>query len=108
MLENNLENAEIPEALIVYTGARATRNWESYDRIVEDLQDARTNSEPLLSHLKAIEQLLQGNPTAADVAKAKDTFMKANWRCIDVQRSLMEVEAEFTFLAADFAQHEKE
>ena len=38
MLENNLENAEIPEELIVYGGTgKAARNWECYDKIVETL-----------------------------------------------------------------------
>jgi urocanate hydratase len=38
MLENNLENAERPEELIVYAGsAKAARDWESFDRIVEAL-----------------------------------------------------------------------
>ena len=38
MLENNLENAERPEELIVYAGsAKAARDWESFDRIVESL-----------------------------------------------------------------------
>ena len=31
MLENNLENAEIPAELIIYGGTgKAARNWESY------------------------------------------------------------------------------
>ena len=39
MLENNLENAERPEELIVYAGsAKAARDWESFDRIVESLK----------------------------------------------------------------------
>jgi urocanate hydratase len=39
MLENNLENAERPEELIVYAGsAKAARDWDSYDRIVEALK----------------------------------------------------------------------
>jgi urocanate hydratase len=39
MLENNLENAEIPEELIVYGGTgKAARNWECYDKIVETLK----------------------------------------------------------------------
>ncbi len=39
MLENNLENAERPEELIVYAGsAKAARDWESFDRIVEALR----------------------------------------------------------------------
>ncbi|RLF44634.1 MAG: urocanate hydratase [Thermoplasmata archaeon] len=39
MLENNLENAEIPEELIVYGGTgKAARDWESYEKIVETLK----------------------------------------------------------------------
>jgi urocanate hydratase len=39
MLENNLENAERPEELIVYAGtAKAARDWDSFDRIVEALR----------------------------------------------------------------------
>jgi urocanate hydratase len=39
MLENNLENAERPEELIVYAGsAKAARDWESFDRIVQALK----------------------------------------------------------------------
>jgi urocanate hydratase len=39
MLENNLENAEIPEDLIIYGGTgKAARNWKCYDAIVESLK----------------------------------------------------------------------
>ena len=39
MLENNLENAEIPEELIIYGGTgKAARNWECYETIVETLK----------------------------------------------------------------------
>ena len=39
MLENNLENAEIPDNLIIYGGTgRAARNWKSYDAIVATLK----------------------------------------------------------------------
>lgn len=39
MLENNLENAEIPEELIIYGGTgKAARNWECYEKIVETLK----------------------------------------------------------------------
>jgi urocanate hydratase len=39
MLENNLEIAERPEELIVYAGsAKAARDWESFDRIVQALR----------------------------------------------------------------------
>jgi len=39
LLENNLENAENPDALVVYMSvAKAARDWESYERIVRALQ----------------------------------------------------------------------
>ena len=39
MLENNLENAELPDQLIVYGGTgKAARNWECYEKIVETLK----------------------------------------------------------------------
>ncbi|KYK34484.1 MAG: urocanate hydratase [Thermoplasmatales archaeon SG8-52-3] len=48
MLENNLENAEIPEELIIYGGTgKAARNWECYDKIVEILKKLK-NDETLV------------------------------------------------------------
>ena len=39
LLENNLENAEDPDALVVYMStAKAARDWESYERIAAVLQ----------------------------------------------------------------------
>ena len=39
VLENNLENAEIPEELIIYGGTgKAARSWECFDAIVETLK----------------------------------------------------------------------
>jgi urocanate hydratase len=40
MLENNLENAELPDELIIYGGTgKAARNWECYEKIVETLKN---------------------------------------------------------------------
>jgi urocanate hydratase len=48
MLENNLENAELPEELIIYGGTgKAARNWECYEKIVETLQSLE-NDETLV------------------------------------------------------------
>ena len=39
MLENNLENAELPEKLIIYGGTgKAARNWKCYDAIIDSLK----------------------------------------------------------------------
>src|SRR5712664_4252645 len=47
--------------------------------------------------------LTEGTPDPAKVAAAKQAFAHANWHCIDVQRALMQVELQFTFLGEDFA-----
>ena len=48
MLENNLENAEIPDQLIIYGGTgKAARNWECYKKIVETLKNLE-NDETLV------------------------------------------------------------
>jgi urocanate hydratase len=40
MLMNNLENAEVPEDLIIYGGTgRAARNWDAYHAIVRELRE---------------------------------------------------------------------
>ncbi|NIV83907.1 MAG: urocanate hydratase, partial [Gemmatimonadetes bacterium] len=40
MLMNNLENAELPEDLIIYGGTgRAARNWDAYHAIVRELRE---------------------------------------------------------------------
>ncbi len=42
LLENNLENAEDPDNLVIYMSiARAARDWNSFDRIVETLTTMR-------------------------------------------------------------------
>jgi len=87
--------------------SRYTARKRSYESIVTNLKEARRNFDPMLSSLKQIQIILENSPDAGQIAAAKDLFMRANWRCLDVQRSLMATEAEFTFLAADFAQNEK-
>jgi urocanate hydratase len=48
MLENNLENAEIPEELIIYGGTgKAARNWNCYNKIIESLKKLE-NDETLI------------------------------------------------------------
>jgi hypothetical protein len=80
-----------------------SKRKKSYDRIIQFMQNAGKDFRPLLEMLKEIQALLEGERSQERVAAAKDLFMRANWRCGDVQRSLMEVEREFEFLAADLA-----
>lgn len=55
MLENNLENAEIPEKLIVYGGTgKAARNWESYHAIVDALKELEEDETLLVQSGKPV------------------------------------------------------
>ena len=55
MLENNLENAEIPEELIVYGGTgKVARNWECYDEIVETLKNLKDDETMLIQSGKPV------------------------------------------------------
>jgi len=55
MLENNLENAEIPEELIIYGGTgKAARNWECYDKIVETLRNLENDETMIVQSGKPV------------------------------------------------------
>jgi len=55
MLENNLENAEIPEELIVYGGTgKAARNWECYEKIVETLKNLENDETMVIQSGKPV------------------------------------------------------
>lgn len=55
MLENNLENAEIPEKLIVYGGSgKAARNWDCYRKIVECLKEIEEDETLLVQSGKPV------------------------------------------------------
>jgi hypothetical protein len=74
----------------------------SYDAINRDMQEARMNFMPFVDELTSIKALLEGERDPKSIAQAKDLFMRANWHCLDVQRALMQIEAEFDRLAASF------
>lgn len=55
MLENNLENAEIPEELIIYGGiGKAARNWECYEKIVETLKNLENDETMVIQSGKPV------------------------------------------------------
>jgi len=55
MLENNLENAEIPEELIIYGGTgKAARNWECYDKIVKILRNLENDETMVIQSGKPV------------------------------------------------------
>jgi len=76
---------------------------ESYDAINRFMQDARHNCLSFIDDLTNIKTILVGEHDPKSIARAKDLFMHANWRCIDTQRALMGMEEEFDRLAQSFA-----
>ncbi len=74
----------------------------SYNQINKSMQAAKKNFMPFLAELRSIKSLLEGPFDQTAILQAKDLFMRANWHCIDIQRSLMEVEQEFDRLADSF------
>ena len=83
--------------------ARYVERKRSYDSINRLMQDARTSFLDFNSILTQIRALVEGGPNAAGRAEARELFGKANWRCIDVQQALANMEIEFDRLAASFA-----
>ena len=79
---------------------------QAYDAINNFMQDARTNFLSYVGYLDEIQAVLEKGTDPQSIATAKELFRKANWRCIDVQRALMNIEEQFELLAASFAQDE--
>jgi urocanate hydratase len=75
MLENNLENAEIPEELIIYGGTgKAARNWKCYDAIVESLKTLN-NDETLVMQSGKPVAVFQTWNTAPRVVMANSNLV---------------------------------
>jgi urocanate hydratase len=55
MLENNLENAELPEELIIYGGTgKAARNWDCYESIVKTLKNLENDETMVIQSGKPV------------------------------------------------------
>ena len=75
MLENNLENAEIPEELIIYGGTgKAARNWKCYDAIVDSLKKLGSDETLLIQSGKPVA-IFQTWPTAPRVLIANSNLV---------------------------------
>ncbi|HVQ01025.1 MAG TPA: urocanate hydratase [Candidatus Thermoplasmatota archaeon] len=75
MLENNLENAEIPEELIIYGGTgKAARNWRCYDAIVTSLKQLN-NDETLVMQSGKPVAVFKTWPTAPRVVMANSNLV---------------------------------
>jgi urocanate hydratase len=97
MLENNMENAEIPELLIIYGGnGKCARNWESYHAIVKSLKELE-NNETLVVQSGMPVAIFKTNKLAPRVVMATTNIMKASWETFyDLQDKNLTIFAQYT------------
>jgi len=81
MLENNLENAELPEELIIYGGAgKAARNWECYEAIVETLKNLENDETMVIQSGKPVAVFKTwGNSPRVVMANSNLVPKWSNW-----------------------------
>lgn len=82
---------------------RIAERKRSYDAINGFMQEARENFLSFFKQVTDIKTLLEGTRDDKSIAQAKQLMSQANWRCIDTQRALMNIEDEFDRLAESFA-----
>lgn len=82
---------------------RMAERKRSYDAINGFMQEARENFLSFFKQVTDIKTLLEGKRDDKSIAQAKQLMSQANWRCIDTQRALMNMEDEFDRLAESFA-----
>ncbi|MDF2678416.1 MAG: urocanate hydratase, partial [Bacillota bacterium] len=97
MLENNMENAEIPEQLVIYGGnGKCARNWESYHAIVQSLKDLE-DDETLVVQSGMPVAIFKTHKLAPRVVMATTNIMKANWETFyDLQDKNLTIFAQYT------------
>ena len=97
MLENNMENAEIPEMLVIYGGnGKCARNWESYHAIVKSLKELE-DDETLVVQSGMPVAVFKTHKYAPTVVMATTNIMKANWETFyDLQDKNLTIFAQYT------------
>lgn len=97
MLENNMENAEIPEQLVIYGGnGKCARNWESYHAIVKSLKELE-DDETLVVQSGMPVAVFKTHKYAPSVVMATTNIMKADWPTFyDLQDKNLTIFAQYT------------
>ncbi|MEG1311438.1 MAG: urocanate hydratase [Romboutsia sp.] len=97
MLENNMENAEIPELLVIYGGnGKCARNWESYYAIIDSLKNLEDN-ETLVVQSGMPVAIFKTHKLAPRVVMATTNIMKADWETFyDLQDKNLTIFAQYT------------
>ena len=97
MLEFNMENAEIPELLVIYGGnGKCARNWESYWAIVDSLKNLE-DDETLVVQSGMPVAIFKTHKEAPVVVMATTNIMQATWeRFYDLQDKNLTIFAQYT------------
>lgn len=97
MLEFNMENAEIPELLVIYGGnGKGARNWESYWAIVDALKNLE-DDETLVVQSGMPVAIFKTHKESPTVVMATTNIMKATWeRFYDLQDKNLTIFAQYT------------
>ncbi len=97
MLEFNMENAEIPELLVIYGGnGKCARNWESYWAIVDSLKNLE-DDETLVVQSGMPVAIFKTHKRAPVVVMATTNIMRATWeRFYDLQDKNLTIFAQYT------------
>lgn len=97
MLENNMENAEIPELLVIYGGnGKCARNWESYYAIIESLKNLE-DDETLVVQSGMPVAIFKTHKSSPSVVMATTNIMKADWETFyDLQDKNLTIFAQYT------------
>ena len=97
MLENNMENAEIPELLVIYGGnGKCARNWESYYAIIDSLKNLE-DDETLDVQSGMPVAIFKTHSLAPRVVMATTNIMKADWKTFyDLQDKNLTMFANYT------------
>lgn len=97
MLENNMENAEIPELLVIYGGnGKCARNWESYHAIIKSLKELE-NDETLVVQSGMPVAVFKTHKFAPRVVMATTNIMKATWETFyELQDKNLTMFAQYT------------
>ncbi|MDO5689939.1 MAG: urocanate hydratase [Tissierellia bacterium] len=97
MLENNMENAEIPELLVIYGGnGKCARNWESYYAIIESLKNLE-DDETLVVQSGMPVAIFKTHKMSPSVVMATTNIMKATWETFyDLQDKNLTIYAQYT------------
>lgn len=97
MLENNMENAEIPELLVIYGGnGKCARNWESYYAIIDSLKELE-DDETLVVQSGMPVAIFKTHKFAPSVVMATTNIMRADWETFyDLQDKNLTMFAQYT------------